>query len=113
MRAWVRALSVPCAAEPAIGEPARLPWAERVAFALAQLIHGDPRPAGAWRHVCGTSRAAGTIAPSPYTDRLRMMVVESGVPAPAITGTAVGADADDTGAVLTTRFGDISFGTRP
>ena len=117
-------------------DPARLPLGQRIAFYLARSIHGDALPAAALCYVWGTAQQAGTIAPNPYTDRLRMVVLESGdrraarwvievrdiaadfaaafgEPAPAVTGIAIGADTDNTGATVTVRFGDISFGTRP
>ncbi|MCB1957209.1 MAG: DUF3047 domain-containing protein [Rhodocyclaceae bacterium] len=117
-------------------DPSRLPLGERIAFALGRAIHGEALPAAALCYVWGTAQAVGTIAPNPYTDRLRMVVVESGndragdwldeardvaadfqaafgEPAPRITGIAVGADTDNTGATATTWFGDITFGTRP
>ena len=117
-------------------DPARLPLGQRIAYLLARSIHGHDLPAAALCYVWGTAQPIGTIAPNPYTDRLRMVVLESGdrlagrwmveardvaadfatafgEPAPIVTGIAIGADTDNTGAAVTVRFGDISFGTRP
>ncbi|MCB1888377.1 MAG: DUF3047 domain-containing protein [Rhodocyclaceae bacterium] len=117
-------------------DPARLPVAERIAFALGRALHGEALPAAALCYVWGTAQPVGTVAPNPYTERLRMVVVESGdamagqwvtetrdvaadfeaafgEPAPRVSGIAVGVDTDNTGATATTWFGDITFGTRP
>ena len=114
----------------------RLSLADRLAIAAARMVHGAELPTAALCYVWGTAQPIGTIAPNPYTDRLRMVVLESGdrlagrwmveardvaadfatafgEPAPIVTGIAIGADTDNTGAAVTVRFGDISFGTRP
>ncbi len=117
-------------------DPARLPLGQRIALALGRALHGEALPAAALCYVWGTAQPVGTVAPNPYTDRLRMVVVESGdamagrwvseardvaadfeaafgEPAPRVTGIAVGADTDNTGASAMTWFGDITFGKRP
>ena len=110
----------------------RLPLGERMAFAAGRMLYGEQLPAAALCYVWGTAQPPGTIAPNAYTDRLRMIVLRSGdelagqwveenrdvaadfeaafgEPAPRITGIAVGADTDNTGASVFTRFGDFSF----
>ncbi len=107
----------------------------RVGFErLARLLHGDALPTAAICYVWDNRHAVGTSRWSPYTDRVRMVVVESGNaqagrwlderrdvardfraafgaqwsgPVPAITGVAVGNDTDQTGESVTAWFGDV------
>lgn len=111
-----------------------LPLADRWKVRLARLLHGDALPTAAICYVWDNRHAAGTSRWSPYTDRVRMVVVESGAaqagrwlderrdvaadfraafgaqwsgPVPAITGIAVGNDTDQTGESVTAWFGDV------
>ncbi len=77
----------------------------------------------------------GTIAPNPYTDRVRMVVAESGsaslgrwveherdvaadfrlafgLPVPPVTSLVLSADTDNTGESTEAYFGDIEFRRR-
>ena len=108
----------------------RLSFGERAAIALARVLHGAELPTAALAYVWGTAQAAGAIGPNPYTDRVRMVVVDSGAAragqwvsvrrnvaedfraafgeeAPPITGIAVGADTDNTGEAVTAWFADL------
>ena len=110
----------------------RLSMSERMAIAAARLLHGAQVPTAALCYVWGTAQSVGTIAPNPYTDRVRMIVLQSGnaeagrwkdesrdlradfqaafgEAAPNITGIAVSADTDNTGERVEARFGDIRF----
>jgi len=111
---------------------AKLSVVERSLARLARLVYGDEVPLATLCYVWDGKAAVGTFAPSAYTNRVRMIVVQSGArgvnewsafernvladfqaafgETPArITGVAVAADTDNTGAAVTTHFGDISF----
>lgn len=113
----------------------RLPLLQRLSMALARNLHGTELPAAAIAYVWGTAQPAGATGPNPYTDRVQMIVVESGAaragqwvtvrrdvaadfaavfgePAPPVTAVAVGADTDNTGEAVTTLFGDLWFAAR-
>ena len=111
-----------------------LPLLERAKIRLARLLHGAELPTAALCYVWDNRHSPGTGAWNAYTDRVRMIVVESG-PAnagrwmeqrrdlaadfraafgagrpgavPAITGIAAGNDTDQTGASATAWFGDF------
>lgn len=110
----------------------KLSWAQRTKMDLAQRFWGADLPTAALCYVWGTKDAVGTIGPNPYTDRVRMIVLQSGEAgagrwvsedrdlaadfkaafgedAPPVTGIAVAADTDNTGAKVQARFADIRF----
>ena len=110
----------------------RLGLVDRLAISLARTLHGAELPAAAIAYVWGNVQPAGATGPNPYTDRVRMIVVDSGQArvgewvevrrdvaadfraafgeaAPPIIGIAVSADTDNTGESVTTRFGDLRF----
>lgn len=114
----------------------RLSISERMAISAARLLHGADIPTAALCYVWGTAQAVGTIAPNPYTDRVRMIVLQSGAdgagawhdetrdlradflaafgePPPAVAGIALGADTDNTGEKVEARFGDVRFRAAP
>ena len=111
-----------------------LPFADRWKVRLARLLHGDSLPTAAICYVWDNRHPPGTSRWSPYTDRVRVVVVESGGakagqwlderrdlaadfraafgsqwsgPVPPITGVAVGNDTDQTGESVTAWFGDV------
>ncbi|MBT0963570.1 DUF3047 domain-containing protein [Denitromonas iodatirespirans] len=111
-------------------DKSRLPFTDRVKIDLARNLYGADLPTAALCYVWGTADAVGTIAPNPYTDRVRMIVLQRGdaragqwvsesrdlaadfqaafgEAAPAVTGIALGADTDNTGATVEARFGDL------
>ncbi|MFV0665708.1 DUF3047 domain-containing protein [Denitromonas sp.] len=111
-------------------DKSRLPFTDRVKIDLARNLYGTDLPTAALCYVWGTADAIGAIAPNPYTDRVRMIVLQRGdakagqwisesrdlaadfqsafgEPAPAVTGIALGADTDNTGATVEARFGDL------
>lgn len=113
----------------------RLSLGDRLKISAARLLHGAEIPAAALCYVWGTQQAAGESGWNPYTDRVRMIVVDSGnehagqwrdvvrdvaadfraafgEPVPAISGIAVGADTDNTGERVETRFGDLRLDAR-
>lgn len=113
---------------------AKVPFGDRLAIRLARTIHGD-LPAAALVYVWHPSLAAGTLAPSPYTDRVRMIVGrrsdavgrwfdesrdlvadfrrafgdEYGAGTAPVASIAVGADTDQSGGTLTSWFGDVAL----
>jgi hypothetical protein len=116
-----------------------LPFATRVKMALARLVHGETLPTAALCYVWDNRHPPGTTAWNPYTDRVRMIVVESGparagqwvearrdveadfraafgarggAPVPAVTGIAAGVDTDQTGETATGWFGDFRMEPR-
>lgn len=113
-----------------------LPLGTRVGVWLARLAYGDDVPAAALCYVWAARGAVGTFAPSAFTDRVRMVVVESGAEhlgrwrdyrrdlvadyerafgaaAPAVSGVAVASDADNTGSRAEAYFGDVRITARP
>lgn len=103
-----------------------------VELALAKTFHGVELPAATLCHVWYNRFSVGTTAWSAYTDRVRMIVVESGKAkagqwvaetrdvaadfrpafdeeAPRVIGVALAADTDNTGESLESRFGDLVF----
>ncbi len=117
--------------------PERLSVGDRLKISAARLLYGTQVPAAALCYVWGTAQAVGESGWNPYTDRLRMIVVDSGKAhvgqwravvrdvasdfraafggsaVPAISGLAVAADTDNTGEKVEARFSDLSFEARP
>lgn len=116
-------------------EAGSLSVAERAQLALARLLFGADMPAALLCYVWDSRAPAGSIAPSPFSGRVRMVVVESGaarlggwlsyerdvaedyrrafgaVP-PAISGVVVLTDTDNTGERAETFYGDVEFRAR-
>jgi len=114
-------------------DSSRLPLVQRAKLAIARVLYGDAMPLAALCYVWDTRSPRGTVAPNAYTDRVAMVVIETGAArlglwvdverniatdfkaafgedAPAITGIAVAADTDDTGERVVSFFGDVTFG---
>ena len=113
----------------------KLPFDERRKLRMARALHDPDLPAATLCYVWDSKAPPGTITPSTYTDRVRMVVVESG-PArvkrwvdverdvyrdfraafgeapPAISAIAVATDTDNTGETVTAWYGDISLHKR-
>jgi hypothetical protein len=110
----------------------KLSFVERSKLRVARALFDPKLPAATLCYVWDGKAAKGTIAPSAYTNRVRLIVVESGdtrvnrwvdverniaddfraafgEDPPAVTAIAVAVDTDNTGAIATTYFGDISF----
>jgi hypothetical protein len=110
----------------------KLSLGDRIAATLARTLHGAELPTAAITYVWGTAQAVGASGPNPYTDRARMIVVNSGTQgvgewievrrdvaadfralfgeaAPHINGIALSADTDNTGEKVTAWFGDLRF----
>ena len=110
----------------------RLGFGDRLKISLARTLQGVEIPAAAIAYVWGTAQRPGETGPTPYTDRVRMVVLDSGdaragewqsverdvaadferlfgEPAPCIAGIALGADTDNTGGRVTAWFGDLTL----
>lgn len=108
----------------------RLPLLEQGRIRLARTVAGELVPAAALCYVWDATLPVGTTLWNPYTDRVRVIVVESGPrrvgqwvstqrdiaadfraafgeAPPAISGIAVGADTDQTGGSARAWIGDI------
>src|SRR5262245_25440094 len=113
-------------------DPARVSGFNRSTYALMRLVYGEDVPHASLVYVWDNRLAPGTVLRSPYTDRVRMIVVRSGNAAagrwlderrnlledyrrafdeepPPISGIAVMTDSDDTGESATAWFGDIAL----
>lgn len=112
---------------------AKLSFSDRVKISLARTLYGTELPTAALCYVWGDKDAVGTIGPNPFTDRVRMIVLQRGdaragewvserrdlaadfkaafgEDAPPVTGLAVSTDTDNTGASVEARFSDLRFG---
>lgn len=115
----------------------KVPMASRLGLRLARALHGDDVPAASLSYVWDAEAPVGTLADSPYTSRVRMIVAASGGAGrwtsvtrdlaadfqrafgaehgpgmPPIRAIVVGADSDQTGDTLLTRFSDLRL-SRP
>jgi len=98
----------------------------------ARALYGQLPPRAAINYIWDTKAPTGTVVANAYTDRVRMIVVESGservgqwvgyqrnlaedfrkafgYDAPPVSGIAVMTDTDNTGESVTAFFGDIRF----
>ena len=113
-------------------DPSLLGFFEKLKYEAARLLYGQYPPLGAINYIWESTAPAGTIVPNPYTDRVIMIVVESGEAKlhqwvdeernvyedyrnafgrnpPAISGVAIMTDTDNTGEAATAYYGDILF----
>ncbi|QSA96327.1 DUF3047 domain-containing protein [Methylococcus sp. EFPC2] len=114
----------------------RLPFLERSKIALARLVYGTDLPAATLCYVWDNRYPVGTRTWSAYTDRVRMIVLESGAAKvgqwvresrdvaadfraafgdepPSISGVALATDTDNTGERAVSYFGDVEFQPSP
>jgi hypothetical protein len=105
---------------------------DRVKLVLARRIWGHRVPNATLCYVWDVRAPVGTIAPSAYTGRVRMVVVDSGpallgrwvarernvaedfraafgMEAPPVAAIVLAADTDNTGASTEAYFGDVAF----
>ncbi len=113
-----------------------LSFIERSKIRIARAIAGADVPTAALCYVWDNSHAVGHTQWSPYTNRVRKIVLQTGAThinkwmtesrdvaadfktafgfdAPAVTGVAVGNDTDNTNEAVTTWFGDVRFVKSP
>ncbi len=116
--------------------PERLSFADRLRIQTARLLSGAQIPAAAICYVWGHAQSEGSSAWNPYTDRVRMIVVDSGDShalqwravqrnvradwaeafggeVPRIRGIALGSDTDNTLDRVDTWFADVRFAQTP
>jgi len=117
-------------------DPATLGAAERIKLALARAVWGERLPLAALCYVWDAHAPAGTFAPNAYTDRVWMVVADSGAAAlgrwvghlrdvagdyrrafgaepPAVNAVIVSADTDNTRERAESYFADVEFRPRP
>ena len=105
---------------------------ERAKYETARLIYGQYPPLGALNYIWESKSPVGTVVPNPYTDRAKMIVLQSGkakvgqwvtesrnvyedyrkafgADPPLISGVAVMTDTDNTGESAVAWFGDVVF----
>ncbi|MFC1814822.1 DUF3047 domain-containing protein [Thermodesulfobacteriota bacterium] len=112
--------------------PTDLSFFEKAKYEAARLLYGEYSPVGAITYIWESKSPKGTIVPNPYTDRVRMIIVESGdnrlnqwiqeerniyedfkrafeKEPSLISGVAIMTDSDNTGESATAYYGDIVF----
>jgi hypothetical protein len=113
-------------------KPEQRSFLQRTAAAAIKMVYGKAPPSAALAYVWGNRSEAGTIHPNPFTERLQMIIVESG-PAhvnqwrearrnivgdfrrafgrmpPPISGIAIMTDTDNTKESVTAWYGDIEL----
>jgi len=117
-------------------DPDRSGVFERLKYETARLIYGRYPPYAAVSYIWESRTPVGTVVPNAYSDRLMMIVTESGAQKlntwveetrnlyedykaafgrepPMISGVAVMTDTDDTGESATAWYGDITFQSGP
>ena len=105
---------------------------DQAQYELARLLHGQYPPTGAINYIWESRSPVGTMVPNPYTDRVKMIVLESGEDKvgqwvaesrnvyedyqkafgddpPLISGVAVMTDTDNTQESAVAYYGDIVF----
>jgi hypothetical protein len=113
-------------------DPTRASLAQRIKYEAARLIYGAYPPHAGLNYIWDTRAPVDTMVPNPFTDRVRMIVVESGDASvgmwrayerdiykdykrafgeepPMISGIAVMTDTDNTGEAATAYYGDITL----
>jgi hypothetical protein len=113
-------------------DPAGLSFSEKIKYEAARLFYGEYPPAGAINYIWASKAPKGTVVPNPYTDRVMMIVVQSGSSGldtwidekrniaedfhkafgqkpPLISSVAIMTDTDNTKESATAYYGDIVF----
>jgi hypothetical protein len=111
-------------------DPDRVSTWQRTKYGLAKAIYGAYPPHAGINYIWDNKLPIGSIVPNAYTDRLRMIVVESGAmnlnqwqsyrrnvyqdylqafgeEPPSVSGIAIMTDTDNTGESATAYYGDI------
>lgn len=114
----------------------RLGIYEKLKYETYSLIHGEPPPLAALSYVWGNKAPVETLAPNAYTERVMMIVTQSGPdrldqwvrnqrnlyqdyirafgePPPPISAVAIMTDTDNTGEQASAYYGDILFLKNP
>lgn len=116
-------------------EPSRVGLATRVKYAAVKALRGEYPPHDAIAYIWANKLPAGESAPSPYTDRVKMVSVRSGnaeagewraerrdvledyrrlfgEDPPPYAGVALMTDADDTGGSAEAWYADVTLSAR-
>lgn len=117
-------------------DSARVGFFDKAKYEGARLLYGQYPPLGAINYIWESRAPKGMIVSNPYTDRVRMVVMESGTERlntwvteernlledyrkafddepTAISGVAIMTDSDNTKEAATTYYGDILFKKAP
>ncbi|MGQ0810707.1 MAG: DUF3047 domain-containing protein [Nitrospiraceae bacterium] len=113
-------------------DSSRVGFFEKAKYETARLMYGQYPPIGAINYIWESKAPKGTVTPNPFTDRVKMIVVESGrerlnqwmeeqrnvfedykkafgEEPPLISGVAIMTDTDNTQETGTSYYGDIVF----
>lgn len=113
-------------------DPGKLGFFEKAKYEAIRLLYGEYPPTGAINYIWESKVPNGTMVPNPFTDRVIMIVVESGETRlnqwvseernifedykkafgqepPMISGVAIMTDTDNTGESAVAYYGDILF----
>ena len=113
-------------------DPSKLGFFDKAKYEMIRLLYGQYPPIGAINYIWESKAPEGTMVPNPYTDRVVMIVVESGETKlnqwvseerniyedykkafsqepPMISGVAIMTDTDNTGESAVAYYGDILF----
>ena len=111
-------------------DPMRVSAWQRTKYGLAKALYGSYPPHAGINYIWESKLPVGTVVPNAYTDRLRMIVVETGTAKlnewqnyrrnvyedykqafgeepPKVSGIAIMTDTDNTGETATAFYGDI------
>ena len=112
--------------------PSKVSFLEKAKFEAIRILYGQYPPMAAINYIWESKAPVGTIVLNPYTDRVMMLVVESGSvkinqwvneernlhedfkkifgkEPPMISGVAIMTDTDNTGEHAITYYGDVLF----
>lgn len=113
-------------------DPEKVGFWDKVKFNSIKLLYGEYPPINAINYIWASKAPKGMTIPNPYTDRVKMIVVESGddqalewisekrnilqdyrdafgEDPPRISGVAIMTDSDNTGETAKAWYGDIVF----
>lgn len=113
-------------------DPEKVGFWDKVKFNTFKLFYGEYPPINAINYIWASKAPKGLTMPNPYTDRLKMVVIESGSDQaqewlsekrnilqdyrdafgedpPHISGVAIMTDSDNTGEAAKAWYGDIVF----
>lgn len=116
-------------------DASKLGFFEKAKYEMVKLLYGEYPPLRAINYIWESHTPKGHFVPNPYTDRVMMIVVESGADRlnqwvneernlygdykqafgeepPKISGVAIMTDTDNTGESATAYYGDILFEKR-
>ena len=113
-------------------DPSKLGFWDRAKYKTAKVLYGEYPPHGAINYIWASNAPKGTVTPNPYSDRVKMIAVESGKDhlaawiteerniledyrnafgeePPLIAGIAIMTDSDNTGEQVVSYYGDINL----